>query len=143
MSANVGDCIDELVGRTSRTEGGHLSIGRAGFTLHYDRGCTLSGYDCERMKALCLARGLPVIDSRTVPFEAVWKLAVSGPMTAVGHAADEPPRHALSYVPLRIVVEAYRMPAGPPQGSAAGLRRPGFAGGALAPAGRDAGQGEG
>ncbi len=86
MSADMGDYTDELVGRASRTEGGHLSIGRAGFTLHYDRGCTLRGYDCERMKALCLARGLPLIDSRTVPFEAVSKLAVSGPMTAVGHA---------------------------------------------------------
>ncbi len=75
MSADVGDCIDELVGRASRTQGGHLSIGRAGFTLHYDRGCTLSGYD---------------------------------PMIAVGHAADESPWHALSYVPLRIVAEAYR-----------------------------------
>ena len=30
MSANVGDCIDELVGRASRTGVGHLSIGRAG-----------------------------------------------------------------------------------------------------------------
>ena len=60
------------------------------------------------MKALCIAHGLPVIDSRDVPFEAVWKLAVNGPMIAVGHAADEPPWHALSDAPLRIVAEAYR-----------------------------------
>ncbi len=99
MSADVGDCTDDLVGRALRTEGGHLSIGPAGFSLHYDRGCTLSGYDCERMKALCIARGLPVIDSRDVPFEAVWKLAVSGPMIAVDHAADEFPWHALSDAP--------------------------------------------
>jgi hypothetical protein len=108
MGAVVGDCTDALIGRALCTEGGHLSIGRGGFSLHCDRGCTLSGYDCERMKALCIAHGLPVIDSRDVPFEAVWKLAVNGPMIAVGHAANEPPWHALSDAPLRIVAEAYR-----------------------------------
>ena len=30
MSADVDDCTDALIGRALRTEGGHLSIGRAG-----------------------------------------------------------------------------------------------------------------
>ena len=61
-----------------RTEGGHLSIGRGGFTLYYARGATLSGYDCESIKACCIAAGVPVIDSRMVAFEDVVRLAVSG-----------------------------------------------------------------
>jgi hypothetical protein len=66
------------------TEGGHLSIGRGGFTLYYARGANLSGYDCEGVKACCIAAGLPVIDSRMVAFEVVVRLAVNGPMAAVG-----------------------------------------------------------
>ena len=74
---------------------------------HYDRDCQLSGYDVEAIKAACIAAGLPVIDSREVPFEVVAKLAVSGPMVAVGEEPDAPPWYALAFVPLRVVAEAY------------------------------------
>ncbi len=70
-----------------QTEGGHLSIGRGGFTLYYARGARLSGYDCESFKTCCIAAGLPVIDSRMVAFEDVVRLAVRGPMVAVGEEA--------------------------------------------------------
>ena len=108
MNAAAKDTTEELIGRALRTEGGHLSIGRGGFCLHYDRGCTLSGYDCEPIKAACVARGRPVIDSREVAFDVVFKLAVRGPMIAVGRPADPSPYHALSDAPLRIVAAAYR-----------------------------------
>jgi hypothetical protein len=108
MSGAADDRSDELIWRALRTDGGHLSIGRGGFTLHFDRGCTLSGHDCDAMKATCIALGLPVIDSRSVPFDAVITLAVSGPMVAVGKPASAPPWHALSYAPLQAIANAYR-----------------------------------
>ena len=94
---------------------GHLSIGRGGFTLYcahgaryYPHGARLSGYDCEQVKACCIAAGLPVIDSRLVAFEDVVRLAVRGPMAAVGEEASPPPYHALSYAPLSLLANAYR-----------------------------------
>ena len=108
MSAGEEERTEALIGRALRTEGGHLSIGRGGFTLYFDRGCRLSGYDCDAMKAACILRGLPVIDSREVPFDAVFRLAVRGPMIAVGEPASPPPWHALSYAPLQAVADAYR-----------------------------------
>ena len=91
-----------------RTEGGHLSIGRGGFTLYFGCGARLSGYDCESFKACCIAAGLPVIDSRMVAFEDVVRLAVRGPMVAVGEEVSRPPYHALSFAPLNVVAQAYR-----------------------------------
>ncbi len=90
-----------------RTDGGHLAIGRGGFTLYYARGAYLSGYDCDQAKACCIAAGLPVIDSRMVAYEDVVRLAVRGPMAAVGEAASQPPYHALSYAPLAVVAATY------------------------------------
>lgn len=102
------DDDDDRIARALATAGGHLAIGRGGYTLHYDRGCRLSGYDVEPIKAVCIAAGLPVIDSREVPFEEVCRLAVGGPMIAVGEQPGEPPFGALSYAPLSVVAAAYR-----------------------------------
>ena len=101
---HYGDYITSAL----QTKGGHLSIGRGGFTLHYGRGARLSGYDCESFKACCIAARLPVIDSRMVAFEDVVRLAVRGPMVAVGEEASPPPYHALSFAPLSVVAQAYR-----------------------------------
>jgi hypothetical protein len=91
-----------------QTEGGHVSVGRGGFILWFGRGARLSGYDCELIKVCCIAAGLPVIDSGMVAFEDVVRLAVRGPMVAVGEEASPPPYHALSFAPLGVVAEAYR-----------------------------------
>jgi hypothetical protein len=91
---------DDYIASALRTEGGHLSIGRGGFILYYAGGARLSGYDCESIKTCCITAGLPVIDSRMVAFEHVVRLAVSGPMAAVGEDPSQPPYHALSYAPL-------------------------------------------
>ena len=101
---HYGDYITSAL----QTAGGHLSIGRGGFTLHFGRGARLSGYDCETIKACCIAAGLPVIDSRMVAFEDVVRLAVRGPMVAVGEEASPRPYHALSFAPLSVVAQAYR-----------------------------------
>jgi hypothetical protein len=99
---------ESWIARALATEGGHLSIGRGGFGLYYDRGAHLSGYDCETVKAACIAAGLPVIDSRRVDFAVVARLAINGPMTAVGEPSSPPPYHAFSYAPLAVVAAAYR-----------------------------------
>jgi hypothetical protein len=77
----------------------------------------------EQVKACCIAAGLPIIDSRMVAFQDVVRLAVRGPMAAVGEEASPPPYHALSYAPLAVLANAYRaagaevfnisVPAGP------------------------------
>ncbi len=89
------------------TEGSHLAIGRGGFTLHHRYGATLSGYDCEEIKAQSIAAGLPVIDSRLVDLGAVLELAVNGSLVAVGCEPDAAPWHSLSYAPLSSVAAAY------------------------------------
>lgn len=89
------------------TEGGHLSVGRGGFTLHYRYGATLSGYDCDAIKAQSIAAGPPVIDSRLVERGAALQLAVNGPLVAVGREPDYAPWHSLSYTPLSAVAAAY------------------------------------
>ena len=108
MSTAEGENTEDLIGRALRIEGGHLAIGRGGYLLHFGRGATLSGYDCDRMKAACIARLLPVIDSRYAPIRDVARVAVSGPMVAVGEPADPPPWGALSRAPLSVVAAAYR-----------------------------------
>ena len=76
--------------------------------MYYARGARLGGYDCERVKACCVAAGLPVIDSGMVAFEDVVRLAVSRPIPAVGEASNSPPYHALSDAPLAVLANAYR-----------------------------------
>jgi hypothetical protein len=50
---------DEYIASALRTDGGHLAIGRGGFTLYYAHGARLSGYDCEQVKTCCIAAGQP------------------------------------------------------------------------------------
>ena len=94
--------------RALATEGGHLTIGRYGYSLYFGRSCSLSGYDLDDMKAACIAAGLPVIDSRSADIEKVATVVIRGPMVAVGETPSAPPWHALSYTPLQHVAELYR-----------------------------------
>lgn len=107
MSWNDPARYDADIVRALATPGGHLSIGRGGFTLHYET-ARLSGYDCDTIKAAAIAAGLPVIDSREAPFDAVAQLAVRGPMIAVNQPPSARPWHALAYAPLAAVAAAYR-----------------------------------
>jgi hypothetical protein len=107
MSWDDPDRYNAYVARALATPGGHLDIGRGGFTLHYQN-ARLSGYDCDVIKAVAVAAGLPVIDSRMVPFELSAVLAVNGPMIAVNTEPSPRPWHALAYAPLAAVAAAYR-----------------------------------
>lgn len=97
----------DRIARALLTRGGHLSIGRGGYTLHYDNS-RLSGYNCDEMKAEAIAAGLPVIDTRHVPFAIVAKMAVHGPMIAVNQTPDAGPWYGFSSAPLAAVATAYR-----------------------------------
>jgi len=97
----------DYIARALATPGGHLSIGRGGVTLYFGRS-RLSGCHTEAIKTQAIAAGLPVIDSRSVPFAMVWELAVRGPMVAVDEPPSAPPYHALSSAPLAVVAQAYR-----------------------------------
>jgi hypothetical protein len=99
---------EEMIQKAKETSGGHLTVGRGGYTLHIEDGHTLSGYDIDRVKQLCIDAGLPVIDSRCVPFDAVAELAISGPMVAVGSAPRFFMSRAFSYVSLSEWVKSYR-----------------------------------
>src|SRR3954466_5989275 len=73
----------------------------------------LRAFAPERIRLRCdqevaVAAGLPVIDSRMVPFERAAKLAVSGPLVAVNEPPSPRPWHGLSYAPLQAVAAAYR-----------------------------------
>ena len=52
---------EDYIARALATQGGHLSIGRGGATLYFERGW-LSGCHEDRIKAEAIAAGLPVID---------------------------------------------------------------------------------
>ena len=108
IAAEAEDRYGDYIREALATEGGHLAIGRGGFTLYFARGAYLSGHDCDTIKTACIAAGLPVIDSRALPFEVVCDLAVRGPMVAVGEPASPPPWGAFSYAPLAAVADAYR-----------------------------------
>lgn len=68
----------------------------------------LSGYDCEFIKQVAIAAGLPVIDSRTVPYDLAAKLAAKGPMTADNEPPRPRPWNAFSFAQLKAVGAAYR-----------------------------------
>lgn len=105
---SAGERLGPFIERALATPGGHLMVGRGGFTLCYARGCFCSGYASDEVKPLAIARGLPVIDSRKAPFAEVASLVARGPRIAVGEEPDEPPYRALSRAPLAVVAEAYR-----------------------------------
>jgi len=102
------------------TTGGHMSIGRGGATIEWlnewGGRSTLSGFDPDFVKPLAIAAGLPVIDSRNVPFHEVYRLAFKGPMIAVpGNKpskflsdSSSEPWGSLDYAPLAYVAGAYR-----------------------------------
>ena len=88
------------------TKGGHLFIGRGGFSLRA-KNLRLDGYSCEEIKAQAIAAGLPVIDSRCVEYAKVERLVFTEPMPAVGREPDPKPWTMLSFAPLRVVAKAY------------------------------------
>ena len=107
MSWDAPDRYDGYIARALATPGGHLGIGRGGFTLHFEHS-RLSGYDCDFIKQVATDAGLPVIDSRMVPFDVAATLAVRGPMIAVNSEPSPRPWHGLAYAPLAAVAAAYR-----------------------------------
>ncbi|CCV16374.1 hypothetical protein [Mesorhizobium sp. STM 4661] len=108
MTTRTQICYDQYIEQALSVPGGYLFLGRGGYCLHYARGATLSGYDCDEIYFACLHEGLPVIDARKMDFGVLIELAFHGPMVAVGHDPGPEPWHALSYAPLAVVMVAYK-----------------------------------
>lgn len=107
MTWNDPGEYDTYIARALATPGGHLSLGRGGFTLHFEN-ARLEGYECETVKKAAIAAGLPVIDSRCVPFDLAAKLAVRGPTIAVNNQPSPRPWHGFSHAPIEAVAAVYR-----------------------------------
>ena len=101
------DGHDELIAEALRTAGGHLTIGRGGFSLLYRYGATLSGYDCETIKAKCITRGLPVTDTRAIPIAILMEEVIRNPLIAVGVEPDPEPWGSFEKAPLAVVARHY------------------------------------
>jgi hypothetical protein len=112
MECDMADHHQEYIQRALHTEGGHLSIGRYGATLHYDCGCRISGLWDEEILPLALAAGLPVLDNRPMPIEDVIRVVIGGPLVAVGEPADDLSEdgcyHSLNRAPLVYVARLYK-----------------------------------
>jgi hypothetical protein len=104
----IGYDYDIYIARALAADGGHLGIGRGGVMLFFGRGASLSSCEIEIIKDACIAAGLPVIDTRMMDFGIAARLAINGPMVAVGEPASQPPYHAFSHAPLVMVAESYR-----------------------------------
>lgn len=102
------DMLAGYIRKALSVEGGHLFMGHGGATLHFARGAYVSGFECETIKAACLAAGLPVIDGRTIAFGPLYALVVEAPRVAVGKPADPLPWRSLSDAPLAHVAALYR-----------------------------------
>lgn len=98
---------DQHIAEALTVSGGYLFLGRGGFSLHFARGATLSGYACDEIKSACVAAGLPVIDARNIDYGSLVELVFRGPMVAVGRDPDPQPWYALSYAPLDAVAASY------------------------------------
>lgn len=72
--------------RQTLRNGGLLTIGRGGYTLHFARNSKLSGYgpDSSGTVAACKLAGVPWVDTRTIPDDRIGEFAVSGPIVKVG-----------------------------------------------------------
>ena len=84
-------------------EGGHVSVGLGGHTVHYAEGATLSGYDNMQTPngdpQIAVRLGVPVIDTTTTRRGEAMASAWKSPMVAVGRDPDAEPG-ALNFRPL-------------------------------------------
>lgn len=94
--------------RETIKNGGYLSVGRGGWTLHIDNGHTWSGYGemDEPIVQAAMRIGIPTINTLTMSFDNALQ-TISLPMVGISRI-DDPPYRSLSYAPLQYVAEEYR-----------------------------------
>lgn len=96
--------------RETISNGGYLSLGRGGYTLHCSAHSTVSGYGCDTSATVRAAKhlGIPCIDTRTIPDSRIYD-TISLPMVALSpDEADPRPWGSLSRAPLPVVAYLYR-----------------------------------
>ena len=113
MADGNRDDYSEQIALALATPGGHLDIGRGGYTLHYrskqNNMTRASGGNVEALRAQAIAAGLPVIDTRSAPFREVTKMVLRGPMAAVGDCPVSPkPWGPLDYCSLADACAVWR-----------------------------------
>jgi len=100
--------LQRLIDQALQVTGGHLMIGRHGYTLYFGCGQTLSGYGPENIKRMAIETGLPVIDTRGVEYDALCAVVITGPMIAVGAEPEAFLCQALSTEALPVAAGRYR-----------------------------------
>jgi hypothetical protein len=94
--------------RETLDNGGYLSIGRGGWTLHISDNHRLSHYGgIERpISQCCLILGIPIIDSTVVNDKDIFR-SIKFPMVGILKPTP-PPFDSLSYAPLEYVANLYK-----------------------------------
>lgn len=98
--------IDQL--RETIKNGGYLSIGRGGWTLHIDDGHTLGHYggiEADIPQA-CKLLNIPIIDSTTIDDDLIVH-TLSIPLVGIKRT-DQAPFHSMAYAPLKLVAQRYK-----------------------------------
>jgi len=94
--------------READANGGFVTLGRGGWTVHITKHHTWSGYGCDSaiVKAF-IAAGMLVIDTRSVALKPLAELIVRGPMLVPDAEADPKPWTALSNAAVSEMVPIY------------------------------------
>jgi hypothetical protein len=89
-------------------EGGHLSYGRGGWTLHVGTLKSIQGYGGleQPIPLLAILLGVPVINTRTIPDEVIDQV-IAFPMARAG-CQQYGPFTAWDYAPLAYVARLYQ-----------------------------------
>lgn len=86
-----------------------MVIGRGGWTLHLGPHDTVSGYgNGFPYVDYCKCKGIPVINSLSVPEDKIYSVAFRAPLFAIGRAPDPEPWNGLSYAPISYVAKLYK-----------------------------------
>lgn len=103
--ASIRDKARDL--KQARANGGFVTVGRGGWTLHIDRSHTLKGYgDLSDVIPQCaLLLGLPVVDSTTIPDEKIH-LTLALPFAQVG-ASPRAEYGSFDPAPIEVVARMY------------------------------------
>lgn len=93
--------------RDTLANGGHVTMGRGGFTLHISDNQTLSGYGDQFFNA-CIQAGIKGWDSRHCDFMDVARVVIGMPMVSISRRNNDGMPYSLSYTSFDTVARAYK-----------------------------------
>jgi hypothetical protein len=93
--------------------GGHVGVGRGGTTINYTNAyggrSSHTADSVPTLRALAAEEGVPYVDTTGVEFDTAARVAIRGAMVAFGEDHGDPPYHCLSYAPLAVWCEVWRL----------------------------------